>query len=134
MFKKKRFFLILLSTIVFLGSAYIPVSASTSQTIISGSVSTRSGTYYSTGTFPLDSNKLDYSFWRSTYGSYDTNIYLQVFKNSQWSTVAYASTSGSATRRGTFSNLESGLTYRILLDTNDPNSRTTSLVVSEIYD
>lgn len=134
MLKSKRIFLVLLSTFVLFGFSYIPASAATTNNIIGGSVFTQAGTYYSTDVFPLNTDKLQYGFWRYTYGSYSTDIYLQVYKNSQWNTIRYASTSGSDTARGVFSNLEVGLYYRVLLSTNDPNSRMTSLYLDEVYD
>jgi len=134
MFKRKSGLYILLLTLFLVGAVFIPVSAATYKNIYGKTISTRTGMEYNTPTFVLNSDKLKYSFWRNTSGPYSTSIALQVYKNNKWNSKAWASTSGSTTKKGNFTNLETGLNYRIIITTTDPSSKSFSMFLDEVYE
>ncbi|RDY30416.1 hypothetical protein [Lachnotalea glycerini] len=134
MFKGKRIFLIVLSTLILIGAVSTPISAATYKTIYAETVNTRTGVEYFTPTFVLNTSSLHYHIKRRTYGSYITRISLQVYTNGKWNTKASASTSGSTSKTGDFTNLETGLSYRVVTTTTDPSTKYTNLTLSEVYE
>lgn len=131
MLKKKKIILFLLcALLVILGS--VTALASEQRTIYQTVKYTSSSASITTPAFVLNSDRLSYSFSRtSTPNDRTTTLTLQKYTNAKWVDIESYTIVGPRGRSSSFDNLDSSATYRAILTTTDSRLDSTFLLLYE---